>query len=318
MTTHGDQIFQFGGVPVASNRLLPADARLVAPTGDYAPYKHWYPRWKKSKFHTTIPVAYNACAGSKNEVVHLAVGDHTLDETLTWSKNDTHLFGTSPNRYQPHLDIWMSTAFTPMIEISGRGNVFADMTFRHGTDAADVVGALVSGRYNSFDNVYFYTPNNAALGDATLYRGLKVTGHNNYFYGCKIGASGAARGAKNYTLEVEGYENVFENCTFCTFIDATSPHFLGMCIDAGTEGRVTQFLNCRFISYSVNLLTAMAYAIDIGTYAGAVYFDSRCQFIGVTEIVRADHSARIYYSVTGATTTDTDSMIALKGKGVTT
>jgi len=91
MTLHGDMVYQLGGVPVAMSDLVPADARMVAPAGDYEPYKHWYAKWKRSRFHTTIPVGHDACVGSKNEIVYLSTGDHTLAETLTWSKNNTHL-----------------------------------------------------------------------------------------------------------------------------------------------------------------------------------------------------------------------------------
>lgn len=300
MTTHGDQIFQFGGIPVASNGLLPAGARLVAPTGDYAPYKHWYPRWKRSKFHTTIPVAYNACAGSKNEVVHLTVGDHTLTETLTWSKNNTHLVGSSPTRFQPHLDIWQSGAFTPMLEISGRGNVLANMTIRHGTAAEDVVGALISGRYNTFENVYFYTPQVAAQ-DVAAYRGVRITGHNNYFKSCRFGADGVSRDGENYNVTIEGVGNVFEDCTFIITIDGTAPHFLGFCIDYARDCRVTMFRNCTFIAYSADWGVALGEAIGIGvSIAGGLYFDSRCQFINVTKVCATATGTFVWMASPGA------------------
>jgi len=106
---------------------------------------------------------------------------------------------------------------------------------------------------------------------------------------------------------------------FVTFIDATSPHFLGFCIDSARDCRATVFKNCTFISYSTNFGSTMAYAIWTGTDAsGVLYFDPLCQFIGITEIVDVGRSVFVYYNVTGATTTASDSMIALRSQGVTT
>ncbi len=296
MTTFGDQVFQHGGVPVASNRLLPADARLVAPAGDYKPYKHWYPRWKRSRFHTTIPVAYNACAGSKNEVIHLALGDHTLDETLTWSKDNTHLLGTSITRYQPMLDIWQGAAFTPMIEVSGDGNVFSDMTIRHGTEAADVIGMLISGDDNVFENVFVATPQVAGQ-DVAEYRGVRISGHNNYFYRCMFGSDrgSAQRDQANYNMVIDGVSNVFEDCVFFAVINGTAPFFLGLSIDYVRDTRVTIFKNCTFIAYSSDWTVTMAKAIECGvSTAGGFYFDPFCQFVNVTKIADVSDSGHLW------------------------
>ena len=120
-------------------------------------------------------------------------------------------------------------------------------------------------------------------------------------------------------MTIEGVANVFEDCLFFATIDGTAPHFLGFCIDSARDCRVTQFYNCTFISYSADFGVAMAYAISMGvSNAGAFYFDPRCQFVGITEIVNAANSAHVYYPVVGATVTATDSMIALRSQGVTT
>lgn len=264
----------------------------------------------------TLTAAEAALTSYKNEILVVAPGWYEEIATTTWDLYDTHVLGASPTPMQPRADLVHTTnAFTPMTTISGRGNSFRNLTFRHGTAEADYVGCLISGRYNYFENVYWMTPMVAAQGDHASYRGVDITGHNNYFRGCRFGSDGTARGTKNYTMQIRGIGNIFEDCIFVAFLDAATPHHLGFCIDTGHECRVTVFKNCTFISYSSNFGFDMAEAVDVGTFAGAVYFDPTCQFVGITNIASTVHSQRLYYSVVGSDADLADAWIALRQQG---
>ena len=320
MTTHGDQIFQFGGVPVASNLgLLPANVFMVANEGSTKQaWLWWKNKWKKEKLFTSIETAYAKAVAGRNDVISLVPDyDGDLDEALVWDKNDTHFIGESLNPHQPHTDIWQGAAFTPMLTISARGSVFANMTIRHGTAAEDVIGTLISGRYNHFENMYWYGPLVDAQ-DVAGYRGVQITGHENYFKKCRFGSAALTRDAKNYNLAVEGQNNVFEDCLFEMAIDGTAPHFVGFAVDSSPEMRMTTFLNCRFVAYAANWAVTLGAALfcpqSAGNFSGGAYFDSRCQFINVTKIVATNTSADIWMASVDAAATNV-SQIAVKDLG---
>jgi len=265
-----------------------------------------------------MTLAEAAMTSYRNDVLIVCPGWYEETATVDWDLYDTHVIGASPTGFQPRVDIVHTTnAFSPFQTISGRGNTFQNLTFRHGTAEADYVGHLISGRYNHFENVYFMTPMVQAQADHISYRGVRITGHNNYFRGCRFGSDGTARGAKNYNVTIEGVSNVFEDCIFFATVDATTPHFLGFCIDYARDCRVTVFKNCTFISYSSDFGYPMGYAIGMGaSIAGAFYFDPMCQFVGITEIVSAPNSAHVYYAITATDNGDpTNGMIALRSQG---
>jgi len=187
--------------------------------------------------------------------------------------------------------------FEPQVEVSGRGNAFYNLCFRHGAEytsgvgyATDLTCALISGRYNYFENVYFYSPiygqQDVAHTDiGTGYAGVHVTGHNNYFKGCKFG-SALARDKANHNLRISGgVGNIFEDCIFQMTVDGTPPLFL-FTDGSPRDMNLTQFLNCRFYAHSAYYGTAPADAFSYraGGATAGVFFDSRCQFINVSNV----------------------------------
>lgn len=277
-------------------------------------------------------------AAKDNDVVYLKAGDHTMAAKLTWDLNDARLIGLSPIPMQPHLDIWQQalTSFNPMIEVSGKGNIFANMTFRHGAEyssgvgyATDLTCLKVSGRYNYFENVYFYTPiyheQHVANGPVTNdggYAGVEITGHNNYFRGCKFGGDGCDRDTLSFNLAIRnGIGNIFEDCIFQMAVDGTTPLFLHI-NSASRDMKLTQFLNCKFYAHSAayTVSPADAFSQHAGGGTAGVFFDSRCQFINVDNIcptgVQDDWIWIPVTSKDGAADTAYKELIALRGQGV--
>ncbi|MCK4784542.1 MAG: hypothetical protein KAV87_12390 [Desulfobacteraceae bacterium] len=232
-------------------------------------------------------------AAKDNDVVYLKNGDHTMPAKLTWDLNDARLIGTSLIPMQPHLDLWQkaATTFSPMIEVSGRGNIFANMTLRHGSEYTpgvgyntDLICMLVSGRYNYFENVYFYSPLYGEQDVAATYKGVKITGHNNYFRGCKFGSDGLNRDQANWNLSIEGgIGNIFEDCIFQMGADGIAPFFVRAY--SSIDMKYTWFKNCTFVAYSSSYGTTPSYAFDIDVLNSlGIVIDARCTFVNVGQI----------------------------------
>lgn len=259
--------------------------------------------------------------------------NYSLSETLTWSYNGGAIIGNAITPMQPYLDIDMAdaTTFNPMIEVSGRGNVFANLTFEHGSRVSSGVGYAtdltcmkVSGRYNYFENVYFYTPMypeqdvaNTNVGANDGYYGVEVSGHNNYFRGCKFGSDGMNREELNFNVLLHGgVGNFFEDCFFQMGADGTSPLFIGV-DSVPRDMKLTQFLNCRFYVHSANYGTTIGDAIAVhgGGNTAGVYFDNRCQFINVSNVSDTANDTWVWKPVIGADETITAAQIALRNQG---
>lgn len=264
-----------------------------------------------SKLHTSIVDAYNAAGvqNGNNNVIVLTPDSHSQAAKLTFNKNMTHLVGAFPaGMYGQRARIGMSTAFTPMIEVSGYGNFFRNLYTMHGTAAADYVGWLISGHRNVFRNVYFGGPFVAAQGGHASYVGVHVTGIQNYFKDCVFGSNSIGRDeiTPNLLLGAGSGDNVFENCIFNCYLTDGDPVFIKV---LNTDTTHATFKNCMFIALSANWATPMtvAFLFTAGSTAG-LYFDNNCQFINVTALVASDKDQYVWLPRQYVSTTDTDGM----------
>ena len=232
-------------------------------------------------------------AMSARDRIYLRPGstDHNIASAITFDLNDISVIGVSPNRFQPHVELSQpnETPFSPMFTFSGRGGYFANMTIEHGSRlssgvgyATDLTAALVSGRYNTFDNVYFYTPLYAEQDVASTFIGVNVTGHNNYFYECKFGSDGLDRDQANYNLQVAGVGNIFDRCIFQMKNSGTAPYFVNIS-NVTRDMKYVWFKDCTFYAHDENFTAAVAYAFDTDAAGGntvGVILDN-CNFINV-------------------------------------
>ena len=122
----------------------------------------------------SITTAFNKCTSGNNDVVYL-IGDGTtagtarISSTLTWNKNATHLIGVcspvaiSQRARISHAASAPTTAFTPMVRVTGNGCLFSNIQIFEGF-AADtaVVTWEDQGNRNYYSNVQF-----AGMGNAT-------------------------------------------------------------------------------------------------------------------------------------------------------
>ena len=277
----------------------------------------------------TIIAAEAAMAARDTIFLRPGSTDHDIAAALTFDLNDISVIGLSRNKFQPHVELSMpaTTSFNPMITFSGRGGYFANLTIKHGSQytsgvgyAADLTCATISGRYNTFDNVYFYTPLYAEQDVAATYKGVIVTGHNNYFYQCKFGSDGLNKDQANWNVSIEGgVGNVFDDCIFQMGADGVAPFFVQI-LSTARDMKATLFRNCTFYVHSANYGTTINYAIDGGYQANtaAVILD-RCNFVNVGQVSDTDKDVWIWkamYEGENAADTTKIGMIALRNQGV--
>lgn len=276
MSSFGDQVFQFGGVPVGG---MPY-SYLIGPRGKavfVSPYRtasstnasQWASD-SNSGLKLTEPVktlsrAYALCDGSKGEVIYLlsygnSAADITddLSETFTWGKDFVHLVGLVPEMSVSHRarinQLSTATGVSPMINVTGNGNVFSNVQFFQGVaDATSLVNVQVTGDRNYFDNVHFGGIGNATMSAAGS-ADVKIDGGSeNVFKSCVFGVDTAVRDADATNLWFDGSatRNYFEDCLFQGFISAAG--YASVTVEDGTAiDRWTRFVRCRFLTESTN------------------------------------------------------------------
>lgn len=278
-----------------------------------------------SSAKSTLVAAEAAMAAG--DIIYLRPGtpDHVLSATLTFDLNDIQVIGTHQNQFQPHCDLSMAdeTTFDPMITISGRGGYFANFVVEHGSRvssgvgyATDLTATTISGRYNFFDNVYWYTPFYPEQDVASTYKGVILSGHNNYFKNCKFGSDGRDRAQANYNLVISGVGNIFEECIFQMKNDGTSPFFVYI-NNAVRDMKYTLFRRCTFYAHDENFTQAVAEAFKTdaagGNTVGVILED--CNFVNVTKVSSAANDAVIFKHTSGAAAATNATGIAVKGVG---
>jgi len=238
---------------------------------------------------SSLPTALAKLTTGVNDRIVLLPSASTvsLAAAFDWTKNCSHLVGEgSYGRMNMRSRIGHSANFTPMFTVSGYGNSFQNIFFMHGRgSAANLVGLSITGERNSFIGCHIGGPMHATEADTATYKLLSIAAAENYFYRCFIGVDTVAWDDGWMVKFDAGGDNsqrtIFEDCIFLMNAAATpAVYFIGGTAGLG-EGTAI-FLNCQFI----NSGTALDYAID-GTGLGnfQLYFDNRCSFAGVTDIV---------------------------------
>lgn len=266
--------------------------------------------------YTSIAQAEDQTVTQRNDVVlvtpesHAWRGDsNATAAALTWDKTNTHILGMSPtskagyNRARfSHSGYTMANFMT----VSGDDNCFKNIRFMHGSatgGASDVTCITVSGVGNRFEKIGFAGPNNATQAASANYRGVVVSGSHNYFKDCMFGSvndvdrSGASS-VLNFPAAA-GAWNIFENCVFRSRSGGgqASAYFI---IDAVTDTVVDYtgiFLNCQFIHAGATLTLGISKAANT---ARSLYFDNRCTFVGVTDIVADARNAEVVWGAAGS------------------
>lgn len=269
----------------------------------------------ESRFHDYVSYGENALVTLRNDVLLVTPGSHAwrgdlhaTGAALTWDKTNTHMLGMAPmdragygrSRFS-HSGYTMANFMT----VSGDGNVFKNLRWMHGSStggASDITCVTVSGAGNTFDSCAFAGPNNATQAASANYLGVSISGSHNYFKNCMFGSvNDVDRSAANTMLNFTtgcGAWNIFENCVFRSRSGGgqATAYFINDKVTDTVVDVTAVFLNCKFIHRGTDLTVAITKAANTSR---KLYFDERCSFAGVTDIISAAREAEVILGVAG-------------------
>lgn len=230
----------------------------------------------------TVLWAYNLCRSGYNDAVLLCAEGNTAalttdyqSATLTWAKNNCHLFGVNsgPLVGQRSRIAFLSTYATAsnLITVSGAACAFANIEFFAGVASTAPTGCMqVSGERNHFINCQISGMGNSANDIAGAYSLYLNAGAENLFESCYIGLDTVTLGAaanSQILCASAATRNSFVDCRILTYTNhATNNNFLRA--PTSSLGRWLEFTDCVFINpidqSSTNLTQAMIVASDAG------------------------------------------------------
>lgn len=306
MSTVSDGLFQYGGMPVGGSMLLP----LMGGSGkvyfvDAANGSDGNSGLARDQALATVGAAYAKCVDKSGDTIYFLNDGNTTGSSreatipLTWSKDNVHLVGLcAPTFISQRARITpVSTAAltaAPVIDVTGSGNVFANIQIAHfgaDTDSIGTQGLAVSGSRNYFYNVHIVGIVNAHTGDEATGVDLLIDGGaENLFERCTIGIDTVARSTTNASVELttQATRNVFESCVFPMVADNAGALFVKA--DGVSDlDRFVLFRNCTFINGVESGGTSLTSACNVNNSAGGLVMFHNCQMAGVTDVAAADN-----------------------------
>jgi hypothetical protein len=190
--------------------------------------------------------------------------------------------------------------------VSGACNKFANLRWMHGSStggASDITCITVSGDGNVFEKCGFAGPNNATQAASANYLGVVVGGSHNHFKNCMFGSindidRSDASCVLNFTTTC-GAWNIFENCVFRSRSGGgqATAYFINDKVTDTVVDYTAIFLNCQFLHQGTALTVAIAKATNASR---KLYFDNRCTFTNVTDIIADAQNADVIWGGAGA------------------
>lgn len=283
------------------------EIRMLTKSGENS-HNFFRDKITEANLHTGIYKAFHACTTKRNDVVlvtpdsHAWAGDTgTTGETLTWDAESTHMLGMAPaglpgyNRSR-FSHAGNSLAGLSMLTVSGAGNKFKNLRWMHGIGQHDHTLLTLSGSGNKFEDCSFATPTEAAQAASSDFLGVVVSGTQNHFKNCIFGtANDVDRSAANAILSLAaacGGWNIFENCVFRSRSGGgqATAYFINDACTSTVVDYTAIFLNCQFLHMGTDLAVGITKASNTSRY---LYFDSRCRFSRVTDVITDASVAQI-------------------------
>ncbi len=268
----------------------------------------------------TVSAAYAKTRDKSGDTVYLLNDGNTSgtsreDATagIVWSNDNCHLVGLCAATINQRSRISPSAAtiaVTPQFTLSGNGCIIHNISLVEGnTTAADSTGMLVSGLRNVISYVSILNMLGSGNDDAATRAGsecIHLTGEENTFHHCWIGADTTSRSAANANVRFSSAatRNLFEQCLFAMRASAASPFFL----DANTANaldRWTEFRDCTFMNAVSSSGTELTTACVVSATANGMFV-----MTGSTTVVGAiewdaGNSGNVYTALPTNTVTNT-------------
>ena len=287
-----------------------ADVHLLTRSGAYAPYQYWetWSHGERESFHTDIETALGKMVTGRNDVLLISPDSHSQADSVTWSKNMTHLIGMYPPALIGHrARIGHSANFDKLLDITGYGNLFANFELQYGRgDAANLTCCQITGNRNTFRNVRFGGPYNATEADQATFKMIGISetaggdGLEHYFKDCVVGAETVAW-TNGDMIKISGTPRlVFEGCTFLMNADNGQVTILDG--TAGDGAGFILFKNC----VGINRGSSLTYAFgSTGIAAATDIILHNSGFSGVTDLIAAADEAKVKTTAIAVTADDT-------------
>ncbi len=306
MTTFGDQLFQFGGVPVGMQFPTAGKTYWLDPTNGSDDNNGL----SVNAAFKTLPVAYAALTANQNDVLYYLAGSSSisLSAAFTWAKSYTHFIGVcAPTQTAQRARIFQTstaTGLSPLVTISASGCVWQNLYIFQGVnDNTSLINVSVTGGRNYFENVHF-----AGGGHATQAidggASLKLDGaEENTFVNCTIGVDtiSAASGMAGILFDTDAKRNLFRNCIVRLFAGNAGAIFVEVADGTGI-GMDNTFIDCLFLNNSVTSLTA-GFALPAGLGAQRRILLKDCMTLGATKLDANDRGA-LYGNMNAVTGAD--------------
>jgi len=286
MTTVDDMLYHLGGVPVMGPG-IPFSGRSRAFFVDPAYGDDTFNGDTPDQAKSTLAAAFDLTTSGYNDTIFFlgSTTADTLAAALTWDHNFTHLIGVTnglPGLGSRCRAIGGSTTdLTVVITVSAQGCLFRNVKIANESNADEDGGALVvSGNRNAFYNCEIAGMLHATPATRAGSYSLAVSGAENYFNNCYIGADTITRAAANAELVMSGSKNRFDSCTFASQSD-TAGHFAVKVSGAGTN----YWKDCLFHNMSVNWATSLTDAFNItASSTHYIILQWPYQFVGYTGV----------------------------------
>jgi hypothetical protein len=268
----------------------------------------------------TLTAALDKCSSGKNDVVFLigngqASGTARLTAKLSWNKDATHLIGIcspvniSQRARISHAATAPATAFTPMVEVTGDGCMFANIQIFEGfAESTAVVAWEDEGERNYYSNVHFAGMGNATYSaDETGSACLLLTGGGEHlFENCTFGLDTVPRTVANANIRLRSQtaRNTFNNCLFPIY--ATAAGVLAVDANAASSlNRWALFQNCVMINaQNIGGETTMTVAAVGNAAQNGVLLFNNCVRNNITDYGAAGDLIKIANSVNALTDQD--------------
>ena len=318
MTTFGDQVYQYGGVPVNSF-LTTGKVYFVKPsTGSDGNTGK-----KPTSAFKTLAKAQSTATADKGDIVYMVAESNTAASTtdyqsaaLDWAKDGVHLIGIGVNPFigQRARIAQLSTATNVdnLFTLSGDNCYVANIGIFHGVDdATSKVACLVSGQRNRVEGCQISGAGHATM-DTADNPSLSVTGSENTFAKNYIGLDTIIRGTSVYEVLVSGAARTwFEDCMINSYTSAST----FKAIQATSIDRFVVLKNCMLTAVQgITSSVAPTGAIATTTLNGQIWVLGGGVF-GYADVTTADNSAVLVLTHSGLAANVVDQGVA-KGTDV--
>lgn len=236
----------------------------------------------------TLAAAYALTTDNRNDTVALIGGPtaHAVTSALTWSKSFTHLIGISADLpgvgQRTRVTAGASDDLTELVTFSGNGCIVRNVQFYNGADAnVDSGAVVVSGDRNYFENCFIVGMQHATPAARAGSYSLTVSGEENAFVSCAIGADTIIRAAANAELILASgaTRNLFQHCRFQSYSETAGKFLVN--VAAGVD-RWQEFEDCVFYNFWTNWTDNLDNAFDIDVSAThAIVLRGSNQLVGV-------------------------------------